>query len=32
MIFRWLKNGCRQTPSQIASLLTKTIRQGVKLK
>ena len=32
MVFRWLKNGCRQSPGQVAELLAKTIQQGVTLR
>lgn len=29
LVFRWLKNGCQQSPKQVAELLTKVIRHGV---
>lgn len=32
LVFRWLKNGCLQTPEHVAELLTKTIRYGILLK
>ena len=31
LVFRWLKNGCRQSPKQVAELLARTIRQGITL-
>lgn len=31
LVFRWLKNGCRQSPKQVAELLAKIIRYGVAL-
>lgn len=31
LVFRWLKNGCQQSPKQVAELLAKTIRYGVTL-
>ena len=31
LVFRWLKNGCQQSPKQVAELLTRTIRQGITL-
>ena len=32
MVCRWLENGCRQSPKQIASLLTAITQNGIKLK
>lgn len=31
LVFRWLKNDCRQSPKQVAELLAKIIRYGVAL-
>ena len=32
MLLCWLKGGCRQSPGQIAGLMSRTIQQGVALK
>ena len=32
VMLSWLKNGCQQSPKQVAGLLAKTIQQGVVLK
>ena len=32
MVCRWLECGCRQSPKQVASLLTAVIQDGIKLK
>lgn len=32
VMFRWLKNGCQQSPKQVAGLLAKTIQHGITLK
>ena len=32
MVCRWLESGCRQSPKQVASLLTAVIQDGIKLK
>jgi len=32
MVCSWLENGCRQSPKQVAALLTAAIQNGIKLK
>lgn len=32
MLLRWLKEGCRQSPGQVAGLVSRTIQRGVMLK